>query len=228
MRDGNIQQAIDLYQRSLQLEPSLACNHLSLAAGYVALCRDGEAAGHLRRYLEAQPEHHTVRGYYAEVLLRLQRAKEARVEFERFIAGIQEDHDLAARHLIHCHSRLLEIALSEGDDYAVHLQRGIGFYLLALERGHLLSSNTTLSAEALLCQAAGELSLAWRARPEEARPCWYLYEVWSRLAQIQPAARWLHAAEAAMPFSYLTPHERAALQLACRQRNDALACYAKR
>ena len=66
-----------------------------------------------------------------------------------------------------------------------------------------------MSAESLLCKAAGELILARRERPDEARPCWYLFEVWSQLAQRQPAARWLRAAEDAAPFSYLTPAERA-------------------
>ena len=76
--------------------------------------------------------------------------------------------------------------------------------------------NEGLSTEALLCKAAAELGLARMKRPSEARPCWYLHEVWSRLAQQHPAARWLRAAEAAAPFSYLTPAEQRDLRLACR------------
>ena len=40
-------------------------------------------------------------------------------------------------------------------------------------------------------------------RPEEARPFWYLFEVWSQLAQRQPAAQLPPRGEQAAPFSYL-------------------------
>ena len=75
-----------------------------------------------------------------------------------------------------------------------------------------------LPVEGLLCKAAGELTLARLERPDEARPCWYLYEVWSHLAQRQSALRWLREADAAAPFSYLTPNEQRRLSLA-HQRN---------
>jgi hypothetical protein len=44
-----------------------------------------------------------------------------------------------------------------------------------------------------------------------------LYEVWTRLAQRQPAGRCLRAAAGAAPLSYLTPAEQRELYLACRQ-----------
>jgi hypothetical protein len=57
--------------------------------------------------------------------------------------------------------------------------------------------------------------LARLQAPDQARPCWYLYEVWSRLAQRQPALRHLREADMAAPFSYLTPAEKRNLRLAC-------------
>jgi tetratricopeptide (TPR) repeat protein len=188
--------------------------HLGLAAACVERGDEAGAAEHLAEYVAAFPDHHVVRAHYAELLLRLGRAQEAREEFERFIADVQERPELRAKHLVHCHSRLMEIAEAEGDEYAEHLHRGIGLYVLACERADLPDpEDGELSAEGLLCKAAGELTMARLARRDEARPCWYLYEVWTRLDQRQPALRHLREAGAAAPFSYLTPSEKRDLEL---------------
>jgi predicted Zn-dependent protease len=218
LRLGKTDEAITCYEASLKADPGLTRNHLSLAAAYLDKGEDEKASVYLSRYVAAQPDHLIIRAHYAELLLRLNRPWAARVQFERFIADVQENEHLAEEHLIHCHSRLMEIAESEEDDYGEHLHRGIGLYLLALQRAALPEPDGDLSVEGLLCRAAGELMMARVRRPDEARPCWYLFEVWSGLAQRQPAARWLRAAEAAAPFSYLTPVERRGLELACRGR----------
>jgi hypothetical protein len=223
LREGDADRAVDCFRRSLALDPKLACNQLSLAAAYLDRGDDAAAAPHLAAYLADQPRQCAVRAHYAELLLRLNDLRAARLQFERFDADAQDDAELARQHLVHCHGRLLEIAEAEDDDYAAHLHRGIGLYLLAAQRGALGDDgdDDETSAESLLCKAAGELAWAWRARPDEARPCWYLFGVWSRLAQDRPAARWLRAAEAAAPFSYLTPAERRGLGLACAGRAAA-------
>jgi tetratricopeptide (TPR) repeat protein len=217
MRDGHIDDAIRYYQQSMALDPHLARNFLSLAAAHVARGEEAEAARWLARYVEAQPDHHVIRLHYAELLLRLGKKTEGRTQIERFVADVQDRADLADAHLIDCHTRLLQLAEADDDEYAEHLNRGIGLYLLACQRAQLPDGADGLSAEALLCRAAAELGLARRQRPQEARPCWYLHAVWSRLAQHHPATRWLRAAEAAAPFSYLTPAEQRDLRLACRQ-----------
>jgi tetratricopeptide (TPR) repeat protein len=216
MAEGQTQQAITCYEESLRLDPGLARNHLSLAAALLALGRDGQAAPHMARYLEAQPDHLVIRAHYAEVLLRLARPGEARRQFERFVAEAQEHEALGREHLVHCHSRLMEIAQGEDDNYGEHLHRGIGLYLLARRRAELTAGEGGLSEEALLCKAAGELTLARLERPDEARPWWYLHEVWATLGQRQPASRCMRAAAAAAPLSYLSPAERRGLDLACR------------
>ncbi|HEY7424733.1 MAG TPA: tetratricopeptide repeat protein [Gemmataceae bacterium] len=219
--EGQTKQAIALFQRSLEQDADLVCNHLSLAAAYLASGQEEQAAGHLDRYLQAQPEHYVVRGQYAELLLRLDRLDDAREQFERFEADIQDHETLAQQHMIHCHSQLMDIAATIEDEYARHLHRGIGLYWLARQRAELTSEDDDrLSSEGLLCQAASELVQARRERPDEARPCWYLHQVWSRLGQRQPATRWLRAAENAAPFSYLTPAEQRSLHLACRRQAD--------
>jgi tetratricopeptide (TPR) repeat protein len=216
MRNGHTDEAVRCYYQSLWLDPKLARNFLSLAAAHVSRGEEAEAARWLARYVEAQPDHHVIRLQYAEMLLRLGKTGDGRAQLERFIADVQDRGDLADAHVLDCHTRLLRLAEDEQDEYAEHLHRGIGLYLLACQRSQLPDDAGGLQTEALLCRAAAELGLARRERPDEARPCWYLHAVWSRLGQQQPAARWLRAAEAEAPFSYLTPAERRDLRSACR------------
>jgi len=222
MRVGQPEKAVESYEQSLATDAAFTRNHLSLAAAYLEMGKDTEACVHLAKYVAAHPEHGIVRMHYAELLVRLHRAKEGRAEYEQFIADLQDQEDESVHGMIHCHSRLMELAEAEEDDYAAHLHRGIGLYLLARERIALAAAAGDLSAEGLLCKAAGELSMARTLRPAEARPCWYLYAVWSRLAQQQPARRCLREAGAAAPFTFLTPAEQRSLQLACRDQADKI------
>jgi tetratricopeptide (TPR) repeat protein len=217
MLDGNPNEAIQRFEESLRHDPQLARNHLSLAAAYLAQGREAQAAGQLAAYLTAQPDHLVVRAHYADLLLRLARPQEARQQFQRFIADVQEHDRLAREHLVHCHSRLMEIAQAEADPYAEHLHRGIGLYLLACRRDEAAADAGPLNAEALLCKAAAELTLARLQKPDEARPYWYLHEVWQHLGQKQPAGRCLRYAALMAPLSYLTPAEQRQMALACRQ-----------
>ncbi len=215
MKRGKADEAVRYYEQSLTFDGGQKRVHLSLAAAYVQNGDESAAAKHLAEYVAAFPEHYVVRAHYAELLLRLHRTHEARAQFERFIADVQDDPQLGPKHLVHCHSRLMEIAEYEGDEYAEHLHRGIGLYLLGCERAGLPEpAEGELSVESVLCKAAGELTMAHLARRDEARPCWYLYAVWSRLGQRQPALRHLREADATAPFSYLTPAEKRDLELA--------------
>jgi tetratricopeptide (TPR) repeat protein len=221
MHQGKPEAAIAYYEQSLTADAGQKRIHLSLAAACVQRGDEAGAAGHLTEYVAAFPEHHIVRKHYAELLMRLHRFDEARVQFERFIANVQDDSPLASKYLVGCYSRLMEIAQEERDEYAEHLYRGIGLYLLGSERADLPDPDDgELSVESVLCKAAGELTMAHMARRDEARPCWYLYAVWSRLHQRQPALRHLREAEAAAPFSYLTPAENRDLSLACLGRDN--------
>jgi Tfp pilus assembly protein PilF len=216
MRAGETDRAIGFYEQSLAADPAATRSHLSLAAAYLEKGEDQPACAELEKYLTAQPEHHQVRVHYAELLVRLGRLADAKVEFQRFIADAQERDD-TARQRIHCHSRLMDLAEAEDDEYALHLHRGIGLYLLACERAPLGEADGQLPVESLLCRAAGELGLARARRPEQAQPCWYLYNVWSALGQKQPALRWLRRASDAAPFTLLTPAEQRGLEIACRR-----------
>jgi tetratricopeptide (TPR) repeat protein len=216
MRLGQSTRAIAAFRRSLELDPTLSRSHLSLAAAYVGEGNDPEAAEHLGAYVRAEPGHVTARRHYAELLLRLGRYTEGRAQLERFVADCQEQEDLAEEHLVGGHSRLMEAAETQEDEYGEHLHRGIGLFLLACRRAAGGEAPDGLPAEALLFKAAGELTLAHMERPGEARPCWYLHGVWEKLGQRQPAARWLRAARDAAVPGGLTPAEEAELRLAGR------------
>lgn len=217
MLEGDTKQAIASFRQSLEKDATLVRNRLSLAAAYLAQGQEEQAAEQLDQYLQAQPDHYVVRGQYAELLLRLDRLDGAREQFERFEADLQDHETQSQKHLVHCHTRLMDIAQRIEDDYAMHLHRGIALYWLARQRSELPDGDGELSSEGLLCQSASELVQARRQRPDEARPCWYLHEVWTQLAQRQPATRWLRAAEEAAPFSYLTQAEQQRLHFARRK-----------
>ncbi len=205
MRAGRPERAVGYYEQSLAADPGFTRNHMSLAAAYLEAGNDEAACVHLAKYVAAHPEHVIIRSHYAELLLRLHRCRDARREFELFVAAAQDQADAMARHLVHCHTRLMEIAELEEDDYAAHLHRGIGLYRLACERVGVGDPEGELPVEGLLCKAAIELAQARDQRPREARPCWYLYKVWAHLAQKQAALLWLRRACEAAAFTELTP-----------------------
>ena len=215
LEQGKPDEAIACYQRSLLLDPQQVENHLCLAVAYLEKEDETAACPHLAEYLATHPEQYRVRVRYAELLLRGQQVPEARAEFERCIADAQQPLLMCKMVILQCHSRLMEIAEEQSDAYAEHLHRGIGLFLLAEVRPAfpVLDEATT---EELLRRSAAELAVAQKTRPDEARPCWYLHQVWSDLGQRQPAMHWLRLTEASAPFSYLTPKEKLDLQLACR------------
>ena len=206
---------LGFYDCTLADDPAATRSALSLAAEALQQGDERAACEHLGKYLSTRPQHNEVRLHYAELLLRLERRAEARQEYGRFIALAQEGGEKTLDQRIVCHSRLLEMAMSEDDEYSIRYHRGLGLYLLALERVKLGDIDGALPVESLLCRAAGELTTARQLRPGEAQPCWYLYKVWSALGQQSAAARWLERAAAVAPFALLTAAEQRELQLAC-------------
>jgi tetratricopeptide (TPR) repeat protein len=221
MRKGEPERAIGFYEQSLAADPAFTRSHMSLAAAHLEAGHDEAACDHLGRYLEAHPEHTLVRSHYAELLLRLHRQRDARRQFERFSADAQDGDEALTRHLVHAHTRLMEIAEAQEDEYGTRLNRALGLYWLARQRAAVKGKRDDLPAEGLLWRSAGELDHALRQRPGEARPCWYLYAVWSQLGQKQVAQRWLRRASEAAPYSSsLTSAEWRSLTLACHADDD--------
>jgi tetratricopeptide (TPR) repeat protein len=214
MREGKPGEAIHFYQQSLAIDPRMVCNHLSLATAYLETKNSKSACEHLGKYVEARPEQLVIRSRYAELLVRVDKLGEARAELERLSADLQEQGDEAGQQLIRTHGRLMELAESDHDDYNEHLHRGIGLFLLACKRSALGDADGEASCESLLCKSAAELTRARIHRPAEARPSWYLFQVWTQLGQRLPAVANLREAQAAADFTFLTPGEQRGLYFA--------------
>jgi tetratricopeptide (TPR) repeat protein len=215
MKCGEVEKAVERYQQSIAGDPRESRPHLSMAAALIAKGDDESAQTHLAEYVDANPEELSHRLQHADLLLRLKRMREASAEFERVAADAQNCCESIDHLLIHCQTRLMEIAEIENDEYGLHLHRGMGIYFIARRRACLGEDQGKMCPESILCQAAGELALARLERPQEARPCWYLYEVWTLLDQPRPASHNLRDADANAPFSYLTSVEKNGLNLAC-------------
>jgi tetratricopeptide (TPR) repeat protein len=185
---------------------------LSLAADCLGRGDEAAAADHLARHVAKYPDQVVFRTQLADLLLRLDRLPDARRHFEAAVAQSQEGPPAARKRLVHCHTRLMEIARAREDDYAERLHRGIGLYLV----GAQLAADEPGEAERLLCKAAAELKEARARRPDDARAAWYLYRVWTELDQPKPAAKALRQAAAAAPLGDLTPAEARGLAVAAR------------
>lgn len=214
-------EAIARYRASLAINPGFIRNYMSLAAAYLEKGDDDSACAFLLQYVQANPAHLTARIHLADLFVRLDRVDEARDQFERCVCRAQEEGQGSTKHLLHCHARLMELATRTEDEYGEHLHRGIGLLLLARQRAELAEEDDDgqLPVEGLLCQAAGELTLAHQEKPEEARPSWYLHRVWLELCQTHPARKALRLADQVAPFSYLTPVEQRSLHLAVARRD---------
>jgi hypothetical protein len=198
-------------------QPALSAprtNDLAAAAIFLEKGDDVGACFHLGRFVQQHPDHANARLYFAELLEKLGKRNEARLQYERIEADAQDARPPDLSHQIHLHSRLLEIAEADEDDFCVHLHRGIGLWLLAQRRAKLKDPDGDLPVEGLLCKAAGELTMAHALKPNEARPTWYLFAVWRQLAQPQQARKWLALAQDAAPFTPLTSAEQRRLHLA--------------
>jgi tetratricopeptide (TPR) repeat protein len=206
---GDPVNALRSFRQSLSINPDSAKTHLSMAAACLAQGNDSIASIHLKISLELEPSNVIVRQNYADLLLRMNQLEEARDQFNLFIKDTQQFGEQANRHMIHAHSRLMAISEQLGDVYEEHLNRGIGLYLLALEKTKKDQQEVPndQNLEALLFRAAGELTQARLTRNDQIRPCWYLYLVWNKLACSQPAQRWYRITAQDASLEYLTPKE---------------------
>ena len=183
-------------------------DHLMVAAECLERHDTATAAEHLRSHIEANPQQIMIRAYLAEMLFKASVLDEAQWQFERFIADAQTATGPAHRHLLRCHTRLMEIAEAKGDGPAEHLQRGIGLYLLAGESREREAAVEENLPERMFLKAAEELKIARKLSPQDARPAWYLSRCWAELNQSEAARLALKEATARIDTSTLTPGER--------------------
>lgn len=156
-------------------------------------------------HVDEHPKDNTARIYYAELLVRVGRLALAERQFQNASQLAHELDNIDDR--IHCHRRLMEIAEATADAYQVHLNRGIGIFLLAEKTKKIADFDQLNMAESMLCRAAGELAMARLIKGDDARPCWYLALIWQSLGQQTIASRHLHEALELVQFSTLNTAE---------------------
>ena len=155
-------------------EASPAPDPLTRAAECLDRGDDPAAADHLGEYVRGHPDQLMFRAHLAELLLRLGRADEAKEEFGRFVAAAQETTGPPHDHLVHCHTRLMEIGQRDGDRFAELFHRGVGLLLLA---GKLDDAD---GGEETVCKAMEALTAAKELRPTDPRVHLYLAAAYDR------------------------------------------------
>ncbi|MCU0704577.1 MAG: hypothetical protein MUF18_11425 [Fimbriiglobus sp.] len=191
--------------------PTEPIDHLAQAAACIDRGDEPSAVPHLQAHLAARPDAVMIRAYLAELLHRTGQPADARTEFERFTRQASGTGGESGRHLVHAHTRLMEIAAGADDSFAEHLHRGIALVLMVrqwtTDEGNL--------TEATLAKAARELQAAERKRPSDPRANLYLAEVYQRLGQ--PSAARTAARRVWLPDAILTDAERESLQTLMRE-----------
>lgn len=157
---------------------------LRQVAAHLDAGNDQAALAGLQQYVLAFPQHLTMQAHLAELYWRLGQKAEARRLLEQYLAE-SPPYGASAEHRVHCHTRLVELAVAEGDDYREHLHRGGG--LLALAEPLQRQDPDDPQAQRLLFQAIAELKQAVARKPEDARPHLWLMQAWTFLGQSQPA-----------------------------------------
>lgn len=202
-----------LASRSREIDANVAepVDTLGLAAEAMRTGQSQAAADHLRRHVRENPDQIMIRAYLAELYQKQHADRDAEYHFTRFIESAQGGNPSVRDHTIHCHTRLMELAIGRGDDYQEHLQRGIGLYLLARKASLKSATVETEVVESMYGRAVAELTAATERDAADARGWWYLSRVWEELRQPQAVRRCLARARAGVGGSTMTASEKAAL-----------------
>jgi predicted Zn-dependent protease len=157
------------------LEEPVDDDPLTLAADCLARGDDSAAARHFERYVRAHPDQLAFRVHLADLYLKLGRDPEAKCHFERFAVEAPDAAAGVQSHLVHCHTKLMEIAQRTDDRFGERMNRGVG--LLVLVRQGIDDDATR---EEILCQAIAALREAKEERPKDARVHQHLAEAHER------------------------------------------------
>jgi Tfp pilus assembly protein PilF len=181
-------------------------DHLALAASCIDRGDEPAAVRHLTAHVKTRPDAVMIRAYLAELLLKCGRPAEARAEFERFTRDAAGQDGPPQKHLVHCHTRLMEIGEQTGDRYAEHLHRGVALLLL-VRQWEAESAGEREMIEPTLAKAAAALRQAAEVWPTHPRPRVYLAEVYDRLGQPSAARSQARRAMNTLPDPSLTAEE---------------------
>ena len=181
---------------------------LTRAARCLEVDDESGAVPHLRAHLATYPDALMIRAYLGELLMKLGRSAEAEVELSRVIAESPVDAGAMTKPLIHCHTRLMELAQTTNDTFREELHRGVGLFRLVQQWRQEPASHDPTLTQQTLAKAAAALRAAQELAPDDPRPALYLAEVYEQLGQIA-AARWQRRqARNLLPYDRLSTAER--------------------
>lgn len=163
--------------------PDEEIDHLRAAALLVDRGEIAPAIPHLQAHLKRYPDAPMIRAYLAELLLKVGHGGEAKVQYERFISEASHGDTLSKQHLVHAHTKLMEIAAEADDDFREHLHRGIALLLIVSHSAGSTAAGGEALNEQTLHKAATALKAAILAKPSDPRPLLYLHEVQLRMDQ---------------------------------------------
>jgi predicted Zn-dependent protease len=195
------------YMLARAAPPAEEVDHLAEAAACVDRGDEPAAVPHLQAHLTARPDAVMIRAYLAELLLRTGKPAEAREQFERFTRQACGMTGATGQHLVHAHTRLMEIAEAGEDKFAEQLHRGIAMVLLVRKWDAEPTVDGGQLAESTLAQAGRALREAERRRPADPRAAVYLAEVYERLGQASAARAAAKRGLAQLPDAGLTAAE---------------------
>jgi Tfp pilus assembly protein PilF len=200
-------------------EPEAAeADHFTRAAECLDRGDDAGAVTHLTAHVKAYPDAVMIRAHLAELHFKLGEAGKAQPHFARFVRDAAGMSGAAGRHLVHGHTRLMEIAAAGDDAFAEQFHRAVGLVLLVRQWDAEPATDGTPKAEldalteTTLVRAAGSLKIAKELAPADPRVHLYLAEVWGRLGQHSAARAAMTTAEQLLPDADLNADERARLR----------------
>lgn len=182
-------------------------DHLATAAACLDRGDESAALPHLMAHVKARPDAVMIRAYLAELLLKLDRVDESRQHFERFVRDAVGLSGQPRKHLVHCHTRLMEIAQQKNDSFGESLHRGIGLMLMVRQWETETDLIDRKMTEQTLTNAASALREATRTQPNDPRGFVYLSEVYARLGQPSAARATAKRGVALLPDASLTEDE---------------------
>jgi tetratricopeptide (TPR) repeat protein len=167
-------------------KPALASDgrdHLAHAATHLDRGDREAALPHLRVHVAQHPDAVQIRAYLGELLYSLGQYDHARGQFLRVAADAARSPGEIRNHLVHVHTRLMEIALRQNDRYPEYFHRGVGLVLLVRQWDTDPATRDEIQVETTLVKAVAALREACRENPDDPEPTQYLAEALDRLGQ---------------------------------------------
>jgi tetratricopeptide (TPR) repeat protein len=191
----------------MRSDPREPEDHLAKAAQCIDRGDEPAAITHLSAHVRARPDAAMIRAYLAELLFQQGQFPESRRHFERFSFESHAENPEQLKPLVHCHTRLMQIAEEQNDSYREHLHRGIGLVLLVRQWDQEADPGAPEMKEQTLTKAAAALRGAVAVKAADPRALVYLAETYSQMGQASSARTAARKAKALLPDAGLTDQE---------------------